>query len=232
MTKINPYKILFKYASRSRPQNFFRGLDSIVNNLSDKENYHIQITLDSDDHTMNTVSVRDRIASYSNTSVFFGTSKNKIDAINRDRKKFPDDWQILINFSDDQIFTKKGFDDIIRSEMQKHFPDLDGFLHFHDGNQPRLATMSIIGKKHYDRTGYIYNPDYISVYCDNHAQEYAQALGKYKYMGDKVNIMMHIHPLHGHKVEFDAQYNKTEDRKIYLKDKETYRKYKMNNFGL
>ena len=32
------YKILFKYASRSRPENFFRGVDNIYINSRNKDN--------------------------------------------------------------------------------------------------------------------------------------------------------------------------------------------------
>jgi hypothetical protein len=223
-------RLLFKYTSRSRPSNFFRGLNSIVNNLADKDNYWVQGTFDLSDETMFNVDVISRLNEYKNISYYFGESKNKIDAINKNLDKLPP-FDILINMSDDFIFTQQGFDSLISEYMQKHFPDTDGFLHFHDGNQNRLATMNIAGKKYFQRTNYIYHPDYISLYSDNEEQDKAKILGKYAYMGDDCRIMMHIHPLHGHGKELmDAQYQYTES--FYDVDRATYLRHKANNFGL
>ena len=83
------YKILFKYASRSRNQKFFSGLDNILKNLSDLENFCILLSLDVDDITMNNPSSINKLVYYiqkypEKIIVKFGNSKNKIDAINRD----------------------------------------------------------------------------------------------------------------------------------------------------
>ena len=60
----------------------------------------------------------------------------------------------------------KGFDSIIRNEMQKLFPDTDGILWFFDGWRKDLNTLCILGRKYYDRFGYIYHPDYNSFWSD------------------------------------------------------------------
>lgn len=221
-------KILFKYTSKSRPDNFFRGLDSIVNNLSNKEDYHILCTFDVDDNKYLDEDFINRVNSYENISYYFGISTSKIYAINRDISLAPQ-WDILVNMSDDFIFTQWGFDDLIRVAFQQNFPDLDGFLHFHDGVQPRLATMSIIGKKWFDRTGYIYHPSYYTEYCDNEDQEKAKILGKYKYMGD-VRIINHINPFHGTPDIMDDLYRKNST--FANMDKDNYFKRLAINFGL
>lgn len=221
--------ILFNYASRSRKENFFRGLDSVYSNLLDKDNFFVQCTFDEDD-VMNSPEVRMRLVGYKNLTYYYGWSQNKIHAINRHCKDFPNA-DIIVNMSDDFVFTSLFFDRIIREIFKNSFTDTDGFLHFHDGNQNRLATMSVIGRAHFERTGLIYPSDYISVYCDNHAQCFAQAVGKYRYAGDDVRIMNHLHPVHG-KAEYDAQYLKTEDKRIYYQDRATFLKHEANNFGL
>lgn len=222
-------RLLFKYASRNRPENFFRGLNSIVDNVFDKENYHIQCTFDSDDTKYNNKEFIDGLNTYKNLTYYFGTSTSKINAINRDIEKFPE-FDILVNFSDDQIFTQMYFDDIIRQVFKTSFPDLDGFVHFHDGVQPRLATMSIIGKAHFDRFGFIYHPSFHSEWCDNFAQEAAIRLGKYKYMGDGIRIMKHINPFHGHPELMDDLYRR--NSLMVSKDKQTYFHWEALNFGL
>jgi hypothetical protein len=179
---------------------------------------------------MNNEIIKNRLSKYENLKYYFGESKNKIDAINRDLDKLPDGYEILINMSDDQIFTMKGYDLLIKAAFNQLFPNKEGFLHFHDGNQPRLATMTIINRKHFERFNYIYHPDYKSVYCDNEQQLIAQMLGCYKYLGDKLKIMSHIHPAFGHKNTLDKQYVHTES--FYKEDSQTFERRKSINFGL
>lgn len=194
------YKILFKYASRSRREKFFEGLDNILELITDKENYCILISLDSDDltmynqHTFN--KFKEYLQKYGNHLVIkYGTSLNKVDAINRDVNEIKErfDFDILVNFSDDMKFTKNGFDDIIRKKFKTHFPDTDGNLHFNDGyTKDAISTMSIIGRKYYDRYNYIYHPSYKSLWCDNEYTTIAKRQNKMVYF-DEV-IFLHNHP--------------------------------------
>lgn len=50
--KNTPLHIAFKFTTRSRPDLFHRGMQSIINNVTDKENYSILVTCDADDITM------------------------------------------------------------------------------------------------------------------------------------------------------------------------------------
>lgn len=221
-------KILFKYTSRSRKNLFIRGLDSIYNNLANTNDFSVLGTFDVDDTEYVDYAFIDQISKYNNFKYFFGISTCKINAINRDIL-LASKWDILVNMSDDFIFTQWGFDDLIRTAFQQNFPDLDGFLHFHDGIQPRLATMSIIGKKWFDRTGYIYHPSYYTEYCDNEEQEKAIRLGKYKYCGD-ILIMNHINPFQGNPEIMDDLYRKNST--FANMDKDNYFKRLAVNFNL
>ena len=212
-------KIVFKYTSRSRPDNFFRGLRSIIDNCVDN-NYEVLCSFDEDDKSMNNPFEIGGLGAFDKVIFYFGTSNSKISAINNDLDKLPKDWGILINMSDDMVFIEKGFDNLIRKAFEVNFPNGDGFLHIHDGCQNRLATMSIIDKKHFDRFGYIYHPDFKSVYVDNFHQEYAQKHGCYHYMGDNVRLIEHLHPLHKQGIPMDAQY--VENEKLYDHDREVY----------
>ena len=222
-------KIIFKYTSKGRVEMFFIGLDSIVNNLEDKENYHILCTFDLDDSIMNNSEVINRLCGYDKLTFYFGVSHSKISAINNDLDKLPKDWGILVNMSNDMEFTKFGFDNIIRKAFDDYFPNGDGFVHFHDGNQNRLSTMSIIDKKHFSRFNYIYHPDFKSVYVDNFHQDYAIKHGCYKYLGDDVRLIEHKHPLHNRQYKMDEGYIYTEQ--FYPVDRETYLRLK-KEFGL
>src|SRR5262245_12170391 len=98
----NPPFKLFKYPSRSRPDRFFRCLNSIYHNVSDKDHFHVSCTLDFDDKTMNNKDVIEKINSYKNISISWGYSKTKIDAINRSMP--PIDWDIVFCMSDDMQY--------------------------------------------------------------------------------------------------------------------------------
>ena len=223
--------LLFKYTTRSRRSNFLRGIDSIINNLADKENYHIYTTFDVDDDKM-----RPLPEIKGNHTYIAGTSKSKVDAINRDMDFINSqyDWDVLVNMSDDVVFTEKGFDNIIRDQFISYDYDgegetstrnLDQVIHFPDGNRSDLLTVSIIGREYYNRDNYIYNPEYKSLYCDNEAMEVAKIRGCYKYV-DKV-IFNHLHPAYSKGV-FDAQYQHTES--FGAQDFETYLRRKQNGF--
>ena len=217
-------RILFKYTTRSRRSNFLRGYDSILNKIANREDYHILISVDKDDQSMFPLPVLD-----GNYTFVVGNSKNKIDAINRDLNEFDYDFDILINMSDDMIFTKKGFDDIIRAEF---YNDFNQYLHFNDGNQKcNVCTMHIVGRNYYDRFKYIYHPDYISLWCDVENDIVAKQLGCYKYMGDNIKLFRHLHPAWGLAPQ-DALSIKTEDRALWIADEITFNKRKIKNFGL
>ena len=229
----NKYKILFKYASRSRNHKFFMGLDNILKNLADLENFCILVSLDIDDLTMNNKDTINRLLEYVNKYpekiiVKFGRSKNKIDAINRDvneiKEKF--NFDILVNFSDDMEFIEHSFDEIIRGKFFMFYPDTDGNVYFNDGfTGERLSTMSIIGRKYYDKFNYIYHPSYHSLWCDNEYTEVAKRSEKIIYFHER--IFNHNHPSNVGGF-IDEQLIKTESFSDI--DRQNYEKRLTNNF--
>lgn len=225
----NSKKILYSLASRSRPEKLINCIENIIN-LSRHDNYIILLTLDVDDVTVATKEFNEKLKSYGEkVKPVYQFSKSKIDAINKNTWIITD-FDILINFSDDQKFLIEGFDLEIIKDMEEFFPDTDGFLHYPDSHAKHLLpTMSIIGKKYYARFNYIYHPDYVNVYCDNEAMDVAKILGKHQFV-DK-NIYDHFHPAWG-TADTDEQYLKSENPASYAIDAATYEKRKLNNFGL
>lgn len=209
------YKILIKFASRSREQKFFSCLDNILNYVVDKENFCVLVSLDIDDVSMYNQNTLNKLSTYlnkhpNNLIIKFATSKNKIDAINRDVNEIKErfNFDILINFSDDMLWTKHGFDEVIREKFKLHFPDTNGNLHFNDGyTKKRLCTMSIIGRKYYDKYNYIYHPSYISLWCDNEYTIVAKNQQKMIYFEEI--IFVHNHPSNVGGI-VDEQLKKTE----------------------
>lgn len=183
--------LLVKFPTRSRPVKFFEVLDLYHKYLKNPEKTRFAISCDTDDVTMNNPATIDRVLSYKNTNIYFSHNKSKIQAINSNTPS--NGWDILLLASDDMIPQKEGYDEIIRDNMQKHHPDTDGVLWFPDGYRPDLNTLSIMGKKYYDRFGYIYHPAYFSLWCDNEFQEVAESLGKQTKIDDV--IIKHCHEI-------------------------------------
>ena len=223
-------KILYILASRERPEKCIRVLDNIQS-LSRNKDYQILVAADVNDSTMCNDEMRDKVKSFPNTKIHYGISTGKISAINRDVMLADEGWAILVNVSDDQIFTKEGFDIEIISDMEKYFPDTDGFLHYTDGSPSGkvIATMSIMGRKYFERFNYIYHPDYFSLWCDNEATDVAKKLNKYVFL--EKDIAQHLHTIWG-KAENDELYKRNSTRAIWDADEKTYHRRKKMNFGL
>lgn len=221
-------KILYKFASRSRPEKFFKCLDNIIS-LAKHDDYKILASLDFDDESMNNLDVIDKMKSYENLIPIFGYSKSKMHAVNRDMDVAPE-FDILVNTSDDMIFELAGFD----LEIIKDFGNnLDQFIHYNDGNQKaNVSTLSIMGSTYYKRFNYIYHPDYKGLWADVEACDVAYALGRYKYMGDEKILFRHMHPAWG-LTEWDAQYKKDDGNlDVWAQDLTTLIKRKKNGYYL
>ena len=210
---MKPYKILFKFPTRSRPDKFFLSLDNIINNIADKVNYKILVSADANDTTMYNKEVLTRLKYYMenyNVVPVFGTSKSKIDAVNRDVEKI-EDFDIIIVMSDDMEF------------------QVYGNLHFNDGFVgSRVSTMSIMGRLFYDLHGkYIYHPSYFSLFCDDEYTLIANKLNKMHYFPEI--IFKHKHPANGFGVP-DKLLDETEA--YYEIDKKNFLERQSKNFYL
>lgn len=227
-----PTRLLIKIPTRSRPTQFFATLDQYYKLLSGKTDTRFLISCDQDDVLMNCQLVRDRLATYKNLYFYFGSGNTKISAYNRDIEKHSD-FDILVVTSDDLLPQISGYDEVIVSEMKKSFPDMDGVLAFSDGNSGGLlCPYPIMGKKYYDRFGYIYHPHYKSLFCDNELTEIAHILNRIKFI-DTV-LFEHHHPLllkrGATHVEMDSLYVRNES--LDPVDRATYQYRRAGGYNL
>ena len=170
-----PLRLLIKYPSRSRPTQFLKTLELYRTMLSGKYETEFVVTADASDPTMNNAAMKEKLATLG-VKYCVGSSQTKIQAINADMSGRYFD--VLLLASDDMIPIVKNYDEIIMTLMFKHFRKFDGCLHFHDGRQDKLNTLSIMGHRLYERFGYIYHPAYFSLYCDNEFQAVTERWGK------------------------------------------------------
>lgn len=218
-------KILLKFPTRNRPNKFLNVLKKYVKKMTG-DNYQIVVSCDTDDESMHDETVVEVLDRYKNLEVCYGNNKNKIEAINADMDQCTD-YDIIILISDDMIPLQKGWDDIIRNDMKEHFPDTDGILWYHDGHRKDLNTLCVLGKKYYERFGYIYHPDYKSFFCDDEFTKVGDKLGKQKFI-DNV-IIQHQHPVWGYGAN-DELYNK--NLTYWGEDEAMFKKREALNFEL
>ena len=121
---------------------------------------------------------------------------------------------------------EKNFDGIIRNKFNLNYPDTDGNIYFNDGFVgDKISTMSIIGRKYYDKFNYIYHPSYYYLWCDNEYTEVAKKNQKIIYFYE--NIFIHNHPANVGGL-IDEQLIKTESYSEI--DRKNYEKRLNNNF--
>lgn len=233
-------RILFKLTSRERPKKFLTMLRSIVDNLTPGSDHLILVSIDEDDPKKDEYiegwKALDAEKELPEGAIRCGQSDNKIFAINRDLKQaLALEWDILVNVSDDQVFIKKGFDKDIIEAFVMHSDggvtqyDLDLLIHFPDGYvNERLVTMAIMGRVYYQRFGYIYHPQYVSLFCDNEQMEVAVREGKYKYVN--TNIFLHQHPANVAGLPVDNLLRYTQS--FYVIDQKTYNTRKAAGFPI
>jgi len=216
-------KILVKFPTRGRPEKFLDTLQKYIDLAQDKNGMFFMVTLDSDDETATPEFIENIKMKCSNVQVDVGISGTKIKAVNRDMEKAPH-YDILLLASDDMIPVVPGYDKIIRNNMIKYYPDTDGVLWFNDGIQGnKLNTLCILGRKYYNRFGYIYYPEYKSFYCDDEFTYIANQLRRQTYF-DQIIIK------HDHSIVngiWDQTYAKNsvyadEDKKLFYERKLKY----------
>lgn len=203
--------ILFNFASKSRPHKFNIQVYTIHQLCS--QPFTILAKIDDDDPQ------RDQY-DLSNVNVVPGLSESKIHAINRGVPE--SGWDIIVDIADDMVFTKKGFDDIIRQHCGP-----DDFLLFPEPFAKSQATkekndmiviMMCMGNQYYSRDKYIFNPVFKSLFCDNFATNVAKVRGRFKMVNE--DIFYHAHPAAGYG-KMDAQYQHTQS--FWNQDKVTYK---------
>lgn len=189
-------KLLIQFPTYGRADKFLDVFAKYVGTCSSFNELFFNINCDASDLSMTNPYVYEYIKRILSTKdnvdgvVNYDHDTNKISAINDhiDGR----DFDIVICASDDMVPKVYSWDMEITNAMKLYFPNLDGCVHFNDGNtNGELITFSILGRRLYNHFGYIYHPDYKSLYCDNEFTEEVTKLDKVAYI-NKV-IISHEH---------------------------------------
>jgi len=184
-------KILVQFPTLKRTDKFLDCLNKYVSGVKSNP-VHFNINCDEIDESMKAPYVQERIQyiigknPLCTHSIYFDEDTTKISAINDHIEGM--DFDILVCASDDMNPQVDNWDEEIAQAMQEHFPDLDGCVHFNDGNtNGSLITFSILGRELYNHFGYIYHPDYKSLYADDEFTQEVTRMDKVQYI-DKIKI--------------------------------------------
>jgi len=218
-------RILLKCPTRNRPQKIMNTLMAYMKLANRPEQIGVAISTDDTDETMSRNLVHEELHRIlSGTAwhqIFTSPNRTKIEACNANMSEITWEWDIVVLVSDDMIPQIQGWDDTIRNHMVARFPDTDGILWFTDGCQgDKLNTLSILGRKMYQRFGYIYQPEYKSLFCDTEFTDLCKGELRDKCSYIPYCIIRHEHPGTGYAQNMDALYQ--HNQKYWNEDMYTY----------
>lgn len=223
-------KLVVKFPTRNRPEKFKAIFSRYLTFLSGRHDVQFVITMDEDDKTMNNPSIKEWLTTRSknaNIKWFYGNSKTKIEACNANLEDI--DGDVLVLASDDMVPVQMGYDDIIFKCFSEAFPDFDGAIKFWDGLRPKedpLMTLTVMGFPLYKKFGYIYNPEYKSVYCDNEQTQVCLELKKLV----RCDMCIAQHQWTGE--AWDELHARNENKEMYGVDGETFKRRAANKFDM
>lgn len=222
-------RILLKCPTRSRPDKVKATLRKYLVLANDPSAIGVAVSCDEDDGSMTRTSVQSELHSllgqFAWHRIFFSPNKTKIQACNANMAEIDYPWDIVVLVSDDMIPQIQGWDNVLRSHMRAFFPDTNGLLWLNDGYQgDKLNTLCIYGRKFYEELGYIYHPDYKSLFCDTELTDRCKTdlAPRCKYI--PYCLIRHEHPGTGFAQTMDPLYarNQTywnEDMHTYIRRK-------------
>jgi len=218
-------RILLKCPTRSRPQRVMETLRKYIRLANHPEQIGVAISCDSDDGSMLRNLVQEELQSILRgvewNRIYFSDNKSKIQACNANMKEIDYQWDIVVLVSDDMLPTVQGYDDAIRNHMRASFPDTNGILWFNDGYQgDKLNTLCIYGRKFYEEYGYMYNPEYKSLFCDTELTDLCRTTYKDRCLYIPYCIIRHEHPGTGYGEKMDTLYQT--NQKYWNDDMYTY----------
>lgn len=219
-------KILLKCPTRSRPRRVYDTLALYIRLASRLDLLGVAVSCDDDDITMGNVADLEHLLSRCAWSrIFRSPNKTKIEACNANMSEIDWDWDIVILVSDDMIPKIRGYDDILRNHMLARFPDRDGILWCNDGCQDdKLNTLCIFGRRFYERQGYLYAPEYKSLFCDTELTDQCRTIYADKCLYIPYCLIQHEHPGTGFPQTMDNLYRRNqtfwnEDMYTYIRRK-------------
>ena len=223
-------RLVIKFPTRNRPEKFKSVFTRYMTFLSGRHDVRFVVSMDADDATMNNDTMREWFETRkrnANIKYCYGNSKTKIEACNADMEG--EDGDVLLLASDDMNPQQMSYDEVIFKCFEQAFPDFSGAIKFWDGLRPKedpLMTLTVMGFPLYKQFGYIYNPEYKSIYCDNEQTQVCAELGKLR----RCDLCIIQHEWSGE--PWDELHARNENRQMYGIDGETFKRRAAKKFDM
>lgn len=219
-------RLLVKWPSRSRAKLFERTATKYVELATRKEALHFLFTLDSDDNDLSAYKAAiAKVFDGLSYTIDIGSSRNKVHAINRGMEE-AGEWDVVYLASDDMVPVREGWDAHIIDTFKPI--DSDHLLWLNSAEQRRIPTLMAMDRAYYERFGYLYHSDYVSLFCDNEAGEVAEALGRL--IKDEEVYIRNMSPDWGGPIPVDTLYRR--NNRYYGIDRRTYLARKAAGFPI
>ena len=171
-TRYTRWKFSLVHPSRGRPQQAVSAMKTWVTRCSNHNDIEYILSLDSDDAASYLHEVELGFGKL-DLKLAINPNTNVVGALNVGARLATG--KVLIYVSDD-VEPLPCWDTEIQDAVLFD-ADREFALFISDGNQRDLQTQAIMSKKYYDRWGYIYYPEYKSMFADNDYMHRALAAG-------------------------------------------------------
>jgi hypothetical protein len=182
------------------------------------------LSIDTDD-IGNYANFDDRFCNAYNVIKLVNDNKNHVQAVNAGAKIATG--QLFVVTGEDFIYPVHWDHELYSAIRTKHDKDLVVWIR--DGIQPRIMTLPILTKEYYNRFGYVYYPEYWSMFADTEFTEVAHKLGKV--VDARHLLFRHNHYTIGGVPE-DATYQKQNSKESWVVGERIFNERKANNFGI
>jgi glycosyl transferase family 2 len=170
------------HPSRGRPGTSFDTIDDWEDMADNIHNFELIVSLDEDDPLLDQYKEL-----YGESEIVVNKNKSAVDAINNAAKVAKGDIMMVVS-DDTDCFD--GWDTALLKELEGKE---DFILKTQDGIQDWIITNPILDRAYYNRTGYIYDPDFKHMFCDTWLTVQADISGRkitsnlmFKHLNDSI----------------------------------------------
>jgi hypothetical protein len=169
--------LLITIYSNNNPE-ILSSIYSYYQKLSNEVPYHFLVIYDESDEIISHPEIKNELENLPNLSLFLNKNKTKTSGYNTAIKKYIDWFDIVFILEDNFYVSINHFDKIIADSMVSNYPDFDGVLNFNYNTTSFINKTPAIGKKYYNRFGYIFHDEYQSSFYDHELTYVSRILGK------------------------------------------------------
>lgn len=212
------------HPSRNRIQRAKKAIATVINNFdfSNGDKLEYIVSIDDDDKFQNEYL---QFCTENNLTLTVNNNRSMVDATNIGAKLATGDCIILVS---DDFELPNNWNILLKDKINTE-SELYAIL-VNDGiSKGDILSIPILSKALYDKLGYIYHPEFFSLFADNALLDVCKKLNC---LIDARDILFQHHHYINGKAIFDETYQKENSKYAYEYGKLVYKKLKERNFDL